>query len=142
MKFVSVCFSIVTTPKRLWLSWKPSSGKEGALLRLPPLETVHAPFNAHSLSISRTTRLLFLILPRRCFCFAFFCKQLLVVVLLAVAHFPSRLSMDLLMAKRVDQYKVAEGGFAFSPGEHAVDLKFFIVEERFPTLPTASLLPL
>src|SRR6266581_8536615 len=31
------------------------SGKEAALLRLPPLETVHAPLNAHSLSTSRTT---------------------------------------------------------------------------------------
>src|SRR5438552_15124482 len=38
----------------------PRSGKEAALLRLPPLETGRAPLNAPSLSASRTTRLLFL----------------------------------------------------------------------------------
>src|SRR6266567_1746762 len=38
------------------------SGKEVVLLRLPPLETGRAPLNAPSLSTSRTTQLLFLIL--------------------------------------------------------------------------------
>src|SRR5579864_8475788 len=34
------------------------SGKRVMLPSLPPLETVHAPLSAHSLSTSRTTRLL------------------------------------------------------------------------------------
>ena len=38
------------------------SGKEVVSLRLPPLETVRAPLNAHSLSTSRTARLFLLFL--------------------------------------------------------------------------------
>ena len=46
---------------RIFLGLTEQSGKEAALLRLPPLETVHAPLSAHSLSTSRTTRLLLLL---------------------------------------------------------------------------------
>ena len=87
------------------------SGKEAALLRLPPLETVHAPLNAHSLSTSRTTRLLFLFGFGLHSDFVFLC-QFPVVELLTVPHGSFGLRMNLLMTEQVNQCKIAIDIFA------------------------------
>ena len=78
------------------------SGKEVTLLRLPPLETVRAPLNAHSLSTSRTTRLLVLFLPFLSVHALFFCQQISVVKLLAVTHGSFRYGMNMLMTEQVN----------------------------------------
>src|SRR4051794_39973651 len=141
-KFVCVCFSIVTTKQRLWPSYKPWSGKRTPLLALPPLETVHAPFNAHSLSTSRTTRLLLPLQLGQSCSLAFVCRQRVVVMLLAVAHFARSPCMDLLMAECMNQYQIAVTIFPSCRScQTVMNLDLFIIEEGFKALETSSLLP-
>src|SRR6266571_723544 len=95
----------------LWAN-KSQSGKEAASLRLPPLETVHAPLSAHSLSTSRTTRLLVLLLPCLSRRALFFCQQVSVVELLAIAHASFCYGVNMLMAEQVNQCQIAVDIFA------------------------------
>src|SRR5713101_4066118 len=89
----------------------PQSGKRVVLLRLPPLETVRAPLNAHSLSTSRTARLLLLFLLCSARICVFHC-QFSVVELLAVSHSPFRFGMNVLMTEQMNQYQIAVTVFA------------------------------
>ena len=51
--------------------------------------------------------------------------------------------MDLLMAEEMNQYQIARVIFAsLGPGPKMMNLKFFIIEERFSTVWAAALLPL
>jgi hypothetical protein len=71
----------------------------------------------------------------------FFC-QFSVVELVAVTHGPLRLGMDLLMTAKMNHCQIAVGIFAsLGPGQEMMNLKFFVIEEGFPPLRAAALLP-
>src|SRR5258707_4733380 len=121
----------------------PPSGKEAALLRLPPLRTGRVPLKTSGSSTSRTTRLLVLFLLGSLSKCALICQQFTVVVLLAVAQCSFGLGMDLLMTEQMNQCQVAVAIFApLGSGQQMVNLKFFVIEEGFSTFWTAALLPL
>jgi hypothetical protein len=65
----------------------------------------------------------------------------LVVELLAVTYGSLRLGMDLLMTEQVNQCQIAVGIFApLRPCQEVVNVKFFVVEERFPTFQATTFL--
>jgi hypothetical protein len=119
------------------------SGKEAALLRLPPLRTGRVPLKTSGSSTSRTTRLLFLFLLGSLSNCALICQQFTVVVLLAVVYCSLGLRMDVLMTEQMNQCQVAVAILAsLGPGQKMMNLKFFVIEEGFSTFWAAALLPL
>ncbi len=110
------------------------SGKEAALLRLPPLRTGRVPLKTSGSSTSRTTRLLFLFLLGSLSNYAFICQQFTLIVLLASVHCSCGLGMDVLMTEEMNQYQIAIVIFAsLGPGQKMMNLKFFVIEEGFST---------
>ena len=62
---------------------------------------------------------------------------------MAVTHGPFCLHMNVLMTEQMNQCQVAVGIFAsLRPGQQMVNLKFFVIEEGFPTFWTTAFLPL
>jgi len=73
----------------------------------------------------------------------FFCQQIPVVVLVAIAHGTFRYSMDVLMTEQMNQCQIAVE--IFSPKRFCqamVNLNFFFIEEGFSTFWAATFLSL
>ena len=127
---------------RLW-AYKSQSGSQEALLPLSPLRTGRVPLRTSGSSTSRTSQLLLLIPFCPSSAFAFICQKLLVVELLTIAQRSFGLRMDVLMAKQMNQRKIAVGIFApLRPCQQVVNLEFFVIEERFSAFRASPLLPL
>jgi hypothetical protein len=66
----------------------------------------------------------------------------MVVKLLAVAQYPFRRGMNVLMTKKMNQDKITVDVLSsFGASMEMVDLEFFIIEEGFSTLWTPTMLP-
>jgi len=73
----------------------------------------------------------------------FFCQQVSVVVLLAVAHASLSHGMNVLMTEQVNQCQITVDIFAPKRFCQAVvNLDFFLIEERFSALWTPTMLSL
>src|SRR5450432_3931084 len=105
-------FSSCVSISYFWSFPCPSRVAGGALLPSSPLRTVLARLRAHGSSTSRTILLLLLFLPELSSLPPFFCRQLLVVVLLAVAECSICRGMNLLMIEGMNQCQVAVGVFS------------------------------